>query len=131
MALSPEASVATGLTCAALVYSIHQAASPTIADIRSVPPGQAGDIDSTRKVATWVSLAIVSGISLLTRDMTVWINGGAAVVAVDWWERHAIEFDPQIGTAIRRDALVGDVNLAANSIMVNSIPSQVAVEGMA
>lgn len=125
MALSPEASVGTGLACAALVYSIHQAASPSIADIRVGRPGD-DQIDGTRKTATWLGLGVVSAISLLTKDMTVFIIGGASVIACDWWTRHANEYDASIGTAIRRDAVE-----AANSVLNGSVGTQVAVEGMA
>ena len=124
MALSPEASVGTGLACAALVYSIHQAASPSIADIRVGNPGDA-QIDGTRKTATWIGLGVVSAISLLTKDMTVFIIGGSAVIACDWWTRHANEYDASIGTALTRSALE-----ANGAVLAGSVNSQVALQGM-
>lgn len=125
MALPPEASVGTGLACAALVYSIHQAASPSLADIRTISPDNP-DIDGTRKTATWIGLGVVSAISLLTKDMTVFIIGGSAVVACDWWTRHANAYDPQIRTALRRDAIE-----ANNAVMTGSVATDVALPGMA
>ena len=124
MALSPEASVGTGLACAALVYSIHQAASPSLADIRTIAPDN-GDIDGTRKTATWIGLGVVSAISLLTKDMTVFIIGGSAVVACDWWTRHANAYDPQLRTALRRDAIE-----ANNAVMTGSVATDIALPGM-
>jgi hypothetical protein len=98
MGLKPEISLGVGLATAAVVWSVYQNATPTIADIRTGPPGDA-TIDSSRKMASWTAAGIVAGISLLAKDPTVFILGGSMVVALDWWHRHANEVNPDTGRA--------------------------------
>lgn len=97
--LKPEVSLGVGLATAAVVYSVYQNATPTIADIRTGPP-QDDHIDSSRKMAAWTAAGVVGGISLIARDATVFIIGGAMVVALDWWTRHANAVNPDTGKAV-------------------------------
>jgi hypothetical protein len=98
MGLKPEISLGVGLATAAVVYAVYSNATPTIADIRSAPQGDP-TIDSTRKSASWLSAGVVGAISLIAKDPTVFILGGAMVVAMDWWTRHANEVNPDTGRA--------------------------------
>lgn len=88
MALKPEASVMAGLATAGLVYGIHTAMHPTVADIQGLPSGNA-DIDSSEKKATWTSAAVVSGVSLLAKDPTIFIIGSVATIIMAFTTRHA------------------------------------------
>jgi hypothetical protein len=88
MALKPEASLGTGLAVAGVVYAIHSNFTPTTADIQSLPAGNA-DIDKSERSATWLSIGVVSGISLLAKDATIFIIGSAATVAMAFATRHA------------------------------------------
>jgi hypothetical protein len=107
VALKPEMSLGVGLATAAVVYGVYQNATPTIADIRAGAPGDEV-IDGTRKMAAWTAAAVVAGISLIARDPTVFIVGGTMVVAVDWWHRHANEYNPDTGRAtLPRQATAG------------------------
>lgn len=101
MALPSEAAVATGLTTAVMVYAIHQQSTPTMAEMRVSPAGDP-DLDAARRQATWISAAIVAGISLIVRDPTVFIIGGSTVVAMDWWTRYSNEVMPETGKATVR-----------------------------
>jgi hypothetical protein len=103
MGLKPEVSLGVGLATAAVVWSIYQNATPTIADIRA---GAANDptIDGTRKMAAWSAAGVVAGISLISHDPTVFIVGGIMVVMVDWWTRHANAVDPNTGSAAQSGA---------------------------
>lgn len=86
MALKPEASILGGLAVAALVFGIHQQATPSQADIQALPAGTP-DIDSSEKTATWLSVIAVSGVSLLARDPGIFILGSAATVGMALWTR--------------------------------------------
>jgi hypothetical protein len=88
MALKPEAGVLAGLAVATVVFAIHQNATPSQADIRALPAGTP-DIDTAERKATWLSAGIVSGISLLAKDPTIFIIGSAATVGMALWTRNS------------------------------------------
>lgn len=98
MALKPDASVMVGLATAALVYAVYNNATPSITEIRAAKP-QDTDVDASRKLAAWSAAGVVAGVSLITRDPTVFILGGSMVVVLDWWHRHANAVDPMVGKA--------------------------------
>jgi hypothetical protein len=62
--------------------------TPTIADIKSLPSGNK-DVDKSEKQATWLSIGIVSGISLLAKDPTIFVIGSVAVVGMSFVTKHA------------------------------------------
>lgn len=93
--LKPEASMSVGLATAVLVYATYQVTLPNVADVR-VSGQQDPDIDSARKVATWTGAGIVSAISLVAKDPTVFVIGGATVVALDVMYRHADAVHPAL-----------------------------------
>lgn len=96
--LKAEVSIPAALATAAVVYTVYNQATPSIADIRSAP--QADDhIEASRKSAAWISAAVVGGISLLAKDPTIFVVGGAMVIAMDWWTRHANQVNPMTGKA--------------------------------
>lgn len=99
MALKPEMSIMVGLATATMVYAVHQNATPTIADIRVGEPMDP-DIESSERGASWASAALVSGVSLIAKDPTIFIIGGAAVILMAWMERHANMVDPQVSKAV-------------------------------
>jgi hypothetical protein len=96
--LKPEISLPVAAAVATLVYGIYTQATPTIADIRVAKPGDA-NIESARKGAAWAAAGSVAAISLITKDPTVFTVGGAMVILMDWWTRHANEVDPATGKA--------------------------------
>lgn len=98
MALKPETSLIVGLSVAALVYAVYSNATPSITEIRAAKPGDT-DVDASRKMAAWTSAGVVAGVSLISKDPTVFILGGSMVIALDWWHRHANEVNPLSGKA--------------------------------
>ncbi len=102
--MKAETSIVAGLSTAALVYAIYANATPTIADIRVAKPGDA-DIEASRKLAAWTSAGIVAGVSLIAKDGTIFVMGGAMVIALDWWHRHANEVTPLTGRATAPDVV--------------------------
>jgi hypothetical protein len=88
MALKPEFSVMGGLAVAAIVFAIHSQATPTQADIQALPAGTP-DIDSAERKATIMSAGVVSGISLIARDPTIFVMGALMTTAMAVWTRHS------------------------------------------
>src|SRR5687767_5325067 len=88
MALKPEAGVLAGLAVGTVVFAIHQNATPTQADIQALPAGTP-DIDVAERKATWISAGVVSGISLLAKDPTIFLIGSAATIAMALWTRNS------------------------------------------
>lgn len=112
MALEPHASIGTGLAVAGVVYAIHSNMTPSNADIQSLPAGNK-DIDSSEKKATWLSIGIVSGISLVAKDPTIFVIGSFAVIGMalitrqsNWTETKTGMLNPSPGqSAISADDL--------------------------
>ncbi len=96
--LKPEASIGVGLAVAGVVWSIHSNATPALVDVRASEPNDE-DIDKAERLATWTSVGVVSGISLIAKDPTIFVIGGAMTVAVAWWYRHANRVHPMTGLA--------------------------------
>ena len=97
--LKPEVSLPVGVGVATMVYAIHAAATPSRADIRTLPEGNA-DVDSAERTASWLSAAMVAGISLVARDPVILWFGCGAIVGMAWWTRHANAVVPSLGLAI-------------------------------
>lgn len=96
MALKPEISIGVALATGTLVYAIYERSMPGVTDVR-VAPAMDPHVSTSRKTAAWTAAGLVAGISLISRDPTVFIFGGALVVALDWWYRHANATDPATG----------------------------------
>lgn len=112
--LKPEASISVGLATAVLVYGTYQVTLPSVADVR-VSSQDDPDIDSARKVAAWTSAGVVSAISLVAKDPTVFVIGGAMVVALDVAYRYADAVHPSLkkvagsaGVQLTSDASYGE-----------------------
>lgn len=95
--LSKQASVGVGLGLAALVSYIFDQATPPLVDIRVNPPD--ADLAAAEKAARWSSAGLVVGVSLITRDGTVFIMGALTVVVLSWLHRHANMVDPSASMA--------------------------------
>lgn len=91
--LKPEISIGAGLAVATLVYAIHTNATPSRADIRSLPEGNP-DVDAEERKATWQAAGVVAGISLIARDPVIFIIGGTMVIMEAWLTRHANYVNP-------------------------------------
>lgn len=99
MALPRQASLGVGLATAALVWGVFNVALPTAADVRVGDPGDK-DVAGAERTATWASAAAVSGISLISKDPTVFILGGSMVVVLAWWYRHSNHYNPASGNVL-------------------------------
>lgn len=88
MSLKPEVSLGMAAATATIVWAIYDHNMPSPVDTRSNPAGNPA-VDSQRRVASWTAAGAVAGISLLAKDPTIFIVGGAMVIALDWTHRHA------------------------------------------
>lgn len=97
--LKPEASVGVGLGVVGVVWAIHSNFTPSLADMQGLPAGNA-DTDAAERKATWISAGVVSVISLLAKDPTIFVLGAGATIAMAWMSRHATWTDSKAGPAI-------------------------------
>lgn len=94
----PEVSLGIGLATAALVWGIYNSALPSLAEAR-VTDQSDPNLAAAERTATWTSAAVVSGVALISKDMTVFILGGAMVVGLAWMHKHANMVHPMVGRA--------------------------------
>lgn len=99
--LEPKVSLGVGLATAALVWGVYQHALPSLTEHRIAAEDNA-HAQAAEKTATWTSAAIVSAVSLIARDPSVFILGGAMVIGLAWWHRHADMVNPDVGLAVAR-----------------------------
>lgn len=108
MALKPDVSLPIALATAAVVFGVYMHFLPPVADVRAAQPNNK-NMNSTRREATVTSAAVVAGISLLTKDPTIFIVGGAMVVALDFAHRHANVSHPVTGQLVPSPSVGGGV----------------------
>ena len=94
--LKPEGSMMAGIATGALVYGIYSMNLGNLAQIHATPSGD-GNARASRKKAAIEAVTAVAAISLLAKDVNVFILGGAITVLLDWHARHAVESHPDTG----------------------------------
>jgi hypothetical protein len=94
--LKPDTSVIVGVSTAALVGFVYQFGLPNLSTVQATG-SQDRNIEAGRKKAAWTSATVVAGLSLLTKDKTVFVIGGVAVIFLDWQARHANAVSPETG----------------------------------
>lgn len=97
MALEHKYSVVGGLATAAVVVAVYQTHLPSSADARSLLPN--ADLSASERTATWTAAGVVAGVSLIAKDPTIFIIGGATVIALAWSHRHANNVMPNTAQA--------------------------------
>jgi hypothetical protein len=104
--LKPEVSIPIALAVGTMVYAIHSNATPTLADMRAVPPGD-DNLDASRRMATWTAAGAVGFTSLVAKDPNIFIVGGAMVVIMDFLSRWASNVNPDTGKAMGLETVPG------------------------
>jgi hypothetical protein len=94
--LKPEGSIVAGIATAALVYGVYTTNIGNIATLHASPSGD-GNGRAARKKAAIEAVSVVAVVSLLARDINIFILGGGVTVLLDWHSRHAIETHPETG----------------------------------
>jgi hypothetical protein len=92
--LKPEGSTMAGLATVGTVFAVYQL------NVGSVSQATATDsnhpvLNSTRKKAGYTALAIVAGLTLITKDANIGILGAGSIIAMELAYRHGIMVNPQ------------------------------------
>lgn len=126
--MKPDAEVSIALATSVMAYGAYQLALPSVADIRTLEPGNA-DIQASERVAAWVAAGGVGLVALLTKSPAVFILGGATVIAASWMTRHADRVDSVTHKAASLvplpakgpEGVVGDQVAAAQQLPVTPV----------
>lgn len=97
--LKPDGSIVIGIATGILVAGIYKQGLPDTATIHATDALDP-NIDSARKKSTWSSAVVLSGITLLTRDVNVFILGAVVLFALDLQARHGNAVHPQTGDLV-------------------------------
>lgn len=87
--------VATGI----FVTVVYDRSLPSTAVMHATDAGDM-NIEAGRKKAAWTSAAVLSGVTLLTRDVNVFILGAVVLFALDMHTRHANAASPHTGDLV-------------------------------
>jgi hypothetical protein len=96
---SPQGSVAMGIATGVMVWAIWDRSLPDAATMHATRPYDI-NIESGRKKAVYTSAAVLSAVTLLTKDVNVFILGGIVLVALDVHARHANITAPDTGALV-------------------------------
>lgn len=88
--LKPSDELVVGGLSATIVYAIFAINAPNLADVRYDQPGNMNTYKSVN-TATWTATAVVASLSLLAKSPTVFIIGGAMILA-ETWKHHFANF---------------------------------------
>ena len=97
--LKPDGSVAIGIATGVLVYAVYDRSLPDAATMHATDPGDI-NIDAARKKASWASAGVLSAITLLTKDVNVFVLGAVVLFALDMHARHANASNNQTGELV-------------------------------
>ena len=97
--LRPDNSVVVGIATGVLMYAIYDRSLPDAATMHATTANDI-NIEAARKKATLTAAGVLSGITLLTRDVNVWILGAGVLFALDFHARHANASNPATGMLV-------------------------------
>lgn len=96
---TPQGSVTLGIATGIMVYAIYDRSLPDAATMHATRPYDL-NIESGRKKAVYTSAAVLSAVTLLTKDVNVFILGGIVLIALDVHARHANVTAPDTGQLV-------------------------------
>jgi len=82
-----------------MVYAIYDRSLPDSATMHATGANDI-NIEAGRKKATITSAGVLAAITLLTKDVNVFILGGAVLFALDFHARHANASNPDTGALV-------------------------------
>jgi hypothetical protein len=91
--LKPDGSIAIGIATGVLVYAVYDRSLPSAATMHATDASDP-NIEAGRKKAAWTSAGVLSAITLLTKDVNVFILGAVVLFALDMNARHANASNP-------------------------------------
>lgn len=97
--LKPDGSVAMGIATGILVYAVYDHSLPDTATIHATDAGDI-NVEASRKKAAWASAGVLSAVTLLTKDVNVFVLGAVVLFALDMHTRHANASNPVTGQLV-------------------------------
>lgn len=104
--LKPDGSIALGIATAVTVYAIYDRSLPDAATMHATDPNDI-NIEAGRKKATLTAAALLGTITLLTKDVNIFILGGVTLFALDFHARHANASNPVTGALVSQPEAYG------------------------
>lgn len=96
MQLQPPQEIQISAATAAIVYGIFSLNVRNLSDVKAAPSGNQ-NVHNSVKTAAWTSTILVAGLGLLAKSPTIYIVGGAMIVAESWKYYHGNVTDPSTG----------------------------------
>lgn len=98
--LKMDAAVPAMLATGAIVIGAFSMHSPPHAEVKTVPPGSAGDrlLGDSGRTALVTSIGVSGGIALLAKDEMIFVFGGMLALALYWSHAYARAVDPTTGS---------------------------------
>ena len=97
--LKPQGSIGIGIATGVLVYAVYDRSLPNMA-VMNATPAHDINIEAARKSAALTSAAVLAGVTLLTRDVDVFILGSAVLIGLDWHARIGNSRSPENGQLV-------------------------------
>jgi hypothetical protein len=97
--LKPDGSVAIGIATMIAVYAIYDRSLPDAATMHATDANDI-NIEAGRKKATVTAAGVLSVITLLTKDVNVFVLGGVTLFALDMHARHANASNADTGALV-------------------------------
>lgn len=97
--LKPDGSIAIGIATMITTIVIYDRSLPN-AGVMHATDANDINIEAGRKKATWTAAGVLSAITLLTKDVNVFILGGITLFALDLHARHANASNPVTGNLV-------------------------------
>ena len=94
--LRPETSVLVGALTAIGVVMIYSNSVPNLTEIHAATQHD-HQVESNRKKAAIESVVLVVGVSLIARDLSAYVIGGAVLVGMDYLVKHNNATNPSTG----------------------------------
>lgn len=94
--LKPEGTVVSGIATMGVVFAVYNLNVGTVSQAHASDANHMS-LESSRKKAGYTTFALVSAITLLTRDAGVGALGFASIVVMELSYRQAIMADPTTG----------------------------------
>src|SRR4051812_33217362 len=92
--LKPDASTMASLATVGTVFAVYQLNVGPVSQAAATNSNNTA-LDSSRRKAGYTALAIVSALTLITKDANIGILGAGSICAMEIAYRHGIMADPQ------------------------------------
>lgn len=98
MAIKPDTSLTIAGITGLMVYGIFMVeVGPSVATVSNYATPHNTAIKGGINSAAWTSAAVVAGVSLLAKDPTIFVVGGAIAAALTWKYKNANMTNPATG----------------------------------